>query len=40
MFVHIIALLAETVNPGIPTTVKPPLTGIPLTLKPPLNGNS
>ena len=27
------------VNPGIPTTVKPPLTGITLTLKPPLNRN-
>ena len=27
--------LDYSVNPGIPTTVKPPLTGIPLTLKPP-----
>ena len=27
------------VNPGIPTTVKPPLTRIPLTVKPPLNRN-
>ena len=29
-----------SVNPGIPTAVKPPLTEIPLTVKPPLNRNS
>ena len=29
--------LVPDVNPGIPTTVKPPLTGIALTVKPPLN---
>ena len=32
--------LRGCVNPGIPTTVKPPLTGIPLAVKPPLNRNS
>ena len=32
--------LRGCVNPGIPTTIKPPLTGIPLTVKPPLSWNS
>ena len=37
---HPTSSMQGCVNPGIPTTVKPPLTGIPLTVKPPLNRNS
>ena len=40
VFISKIYRIVLIVNPGIPTTVKPPVSGVTITVKPPLNRNS